>query len=123
MPLPSFKKQNLLLEFARLRYAELNGVFVSITPGDPALWVGVIFVRKGMACCMALCHTSTTGIHIDRSIRTCCPKISDLIFTQLSHSAASCDLLHRCLSSAADTAYDVHVHDWIVGHRHRQRNR
>ncbi|KAI8935535.1 hypothetical protein NX059_008105 [Plenodomus lindquistii] len=30
-----------------LRYAQLDGVFVSITPGDPSLWVGVIFVRKG----------------------------------------------------------------------------
>ena len=31
-----------------LRAAPLHGVFVSITPGDPSLWVGVIFVRKGM---------------------------------------------------------------------------
>lgn len=23
------------------------GVFVSLTPGDPSLWSGVIFVRKG----------------------------------------------------------------------------
>ncbi|OCL00251.1 uncharacterized protein K441DRAFT_533544 [Cenococcum geophilum 1.58] len=54
MPLPeaypgllSFRKQNLLVEFSSLRHARLDGVFVSITPGDPALWVGVIFVRKG----------------------------------------------------------------------------
>ena len=30
-----------------LKHAQLDGVFVSITPGDPSLWVGVIFVRKG----------------------------------------------------------------------------
>jgi hypothetical protein len=30
-----------------LQHAQLDGVFVSITPGDPSLWVGVIFVRKG----------------------------------------------------------------------------
>ncbi|KAF2493145.1 hypothetical protein BU16DRAFT_465541, partial [Lophium mytilinum] len=43
----SFWKQNLLVEFSKLRVARLDGIFVSITPGDPALWVGVIFVRKG----------------------------------------------------------------------------
>ncbi|KAF2690072.1 hypothetical protein K458DRAFT_328203 [Lentithecium fluviatile CBS 122367] len=54
MPLPgsppallSFRKQKLLTEFSSLRYAQLDGVFVSITPGDPSLWVGVVFVRKG----------------------------------------------------------------------------
>ncbi|KAI2476812.1 Ubiquitin-protein ligase [Pyrenophora tritici-repentis] len=45
--LPSFRKQHLLVEFSRLRYAQLDGVFLSITPGDPSLWLGVIFVRKG----------------------------------------------------------------------------
>ncbi|KAF2130629.1 hypothetical protein P153DRAFT_289138 [Dothidotthia symphoricarpi CBS 119687] len=43
----SFRRQHLLVEFSSLRYAQLDGVFVSITPGDPSLWVGVIFVRKG----------------------------------------------------------------------------
>ncbi|KAF2628713.1 UBC-like protein [Macroventuria anomochaeta] len=54
MPLPasslrlsSFRKQHLLIEFSTLRHAQLDGVFVSITPGDPSLWVGLIFVRKG----------------------------------------------------------------------------
>ncbi|KAF1831535.1 hypothetical protein BDW02DRAFT_505003 [Decorospora gaudefroyi] len=45
--LPSFRKQHLLVEFSRLRYAQLDGIFLSITPGDPSLWVGIIFVRKG----------------------------------------------------------------------------
>ncbi|KAF1363186.1 UBC-like protein [Lizonia empirigonia] len=45
--LPSFRKQHLLIEFSTLRHAQLDGVFVSITPGDPSLWVGVVFVRKG----------------------------------------------------------------------------
>ncbi|KAF2277105.1 UBC-like protein [Westerdykella ornata] len=43
----SFRKQNLLVEFSSLRSAPLDGVFMSITPGDPSLWVGVLFVRKG----------------------------------------------------------------------------
>ncbi|KAF9741359.1 hypothetical protein PMIN03_006371 [Paraphaeosphaeria minitans] len=45
--LSSFRRQQLLVEFSSLRHAQLDGVFVSITPDDPALWVGVIFVRKG----------------------------------------------------------------------------
>ncbi|KAF1930097.1 uncharacterized protein M421DRAFT_419129 [Didymella exigua CBS 183.55] len=45
--LSSFRKQHLLIEFSTLQHAQLDGVFVSITPGDPSLWVGVIFVRKG----------------------------------------------------------------------------
>ncbi|KAF1956960.1 hypothetical protein CC80DRAFT_547674 [Byssothecium circinans] len=45
--LQSFRKQQLLVEFSSLRYAPLQGVFVTITPGDPSLWVGVLFVRKG----------------------------------------------------------------------------
>jgi hypothetical protein len=45
--LPAFRKQHLNIEFASLRSARLEGVFVSITPSDPSLWVGVIFVRRG----------------------------------------------------------------------------
>ncbi|RDL35821.1 UBC-like protein [Venustampulla echinocandica] len=30
-----------------LKYACPHGVFVSLTPGDPTLWSGIIFVRKG----------------------------------------------------------------------------
>jgi hypothetical protein len=32
---------------AGLKQACPHGVFVSLTPGDPSLWSGVIFVRKG----------------------------------------------------------------------------
>jgi hypothetical protein len=124
MTLSSFRKQSLLVEFSRLRFAELSGVFVSITPGDPALWVGVIFVRKGMACmAMPPFHNRIAGVHIHRSLRICGPKIPNLFSTQLSDSAASRDLFHRCFPSTADTSDHVHVHDWIARHRHRQRNR
>jgi hypothetical protein len=74
MSLSSFRKQSLLVEFSRLRFAELSGVFVSITPGDPALWVGVIFVRKGMAC-MALCQPSTTALPVFTSIGPYAPAV------------------------------------------------
>ncbi|KAF8853404.1 UBC-like protein [Acephala macrosclerotiorum] len=45
--LPAVRKQHLLVEFSSLKYACPHGVFVSLTPGDPTLWSGVIFVRKG----------------------------------------------------------------------------
>src|ERR1700749_3939206 len=32
---------------ASLRHACPEGVFVTITPGQPSLWSGVLFVRKG----------------------------------------------------------------------------
>lgn len=45
--LPALQKQRLLVEFASLRHACPDAVYVSITPGDPSLWTGVLFVRKG----------------------------------------------------------------------------
>ncbi|RYP79063.1 hypothetical protein DL771_000041 [Monosporascus sp. 5C6A] len=43
--LPAVRKQHLLVEFAGLKQACPEGVFVSLTPGDPTLWSGVLFVR------------------------------------------------------------------------------
>ncbi|KAF2749654.1 UBC-like protein [Sporormia fimetaria CBS 119925] len=45
--LTSFRRQQLLVEFASLSSLKLEGVFVTITPGDATLWAGVMFVRKG----------------------------------------------------------------------------
>lgn len=45
--LSAVRKQHLLVEFSSLKYACPDGVFVSLTPGDPTLWSGVIFVRSG----------------------------------------------------------------------------
>ncbi|KAI1386366.1 UBC-like protein [Hypoxylon trugodes] len=45
--LPALRKQHLLVEFAGLKQACPDGVFVSLTPGDPGLWSGVLFVRDG----------------------------------------------------------------------------
>ncbi|KAJ5925944.1 hypothetical protein N7454_007454 [Penicillium verhagenii] len=44
---PSVRKQQLHLEFSSLRHAAPPGVYVSLAPGDPTLWSGVIFVRSG----------------------------------------------------------------------------
>ncbi|KAL3955665.1 hypothetical protein ACCO45_011228 [Purpureocillium lilacinum] len=43
--LPSLRKQHLLSEFAGLKQACPEGIFVTITPGDPTLWSAVLFVR------------------------------------------------------------------------------
>ncbi|KAI9731634.1 MAG: hypothetical protein M1818_007764 [Claussenomyces sp. TS43310] len=40
-------KQRLLVEFSGLQHACPQGVFMSLAPGDAALWSGVIFVREG----------------------------------------------------------------------------
>ncbi|KAK4134295.1 UBC-like protein [Trichocladium antarcticum] len=45
--LPAMKRQHLLAEFAGLKQACPQGIYVSLTPGDPTRWSGVIFVRKG----------------------------------------------------------------------------
>ncbi|KAL2060922.1 hypothetical protein VTL71DRAFT_8974 [Oculimacula yallundae] len=45
--LPAVRRQHLLVEFSSLKYACPHGVFMSLTPGDPTLWSGVLFVRKG----------------------------------------------------------------------------
>ncbi|KAF1981354.1 hypothetical protein K402DRAFT_415553 [Aulographum hederae CBS 113979] len=47
MTLSSLAKQNLLTEFASLQYACPEGLYVALTPGDPTLWAGVLFVRRG----------------------------------------------------------------------------
>jgi len=36
-----------LVEFSSLKYACPDGVFVTLTPGDPTLWSGVMFIRRG----------------------------------------------------------------------------
>ncbi|KAI1481538.1 UBC-like protein [Daldinia eschscholtzii] len=45
--LPALRKQHLLVEFAGLKQTYPEGIFVSLTPGDPSLWSGVLFVRDG----------------------------------------------------------------------------
>ncbi|KAJ6019264.1 hypothetical protein N7522_001331 [Penicillium canescens] len=45
--IPSLRKQQLHLEFASLKHATPPGVYVTLAPGDPTLWNGVIFVRSG----------------------------------------------------------------------------
>ncbi|KAF8423267.1 hypothetical protein EV426DRAFT_602871 [Tirmania nivea] len=43
----AFRRQNLLIEFASLKYASPQGIYMSLSPQEPRLWWGVMFVRKG----------------------------------------------------------------------------
>ncbi|KAK2785796.1 hypothetical protein FQN53_007376 [Emmonsiellopsis sp. PD_33] len=45
--IPSLRKQQLRLEYSSLKIAPPPGVYVGISPTDPSLWSGVIFVQKG----------------------------------------------------------------------------
>ncbi|KAH7353757.1 ubiquitin-conjugating enzyme/RWD-like protein [Plectosphaerella cucumerina] len=45
--MPSLRRQHLLAEFSGLKQACPEGIFLSLTPGDPTLWAGVMFIRKG----------------------------------------------------------------------------
>ncbi|KAL2754305.1 hypothetical protein ACRALDRAFT_1070132 [Sodiomyces alcalophilus JCM 7366] len=45
--MPSLRRQHTLAEFNSLKHACPEGVFVSPTPGDPSLWPGVMFIRRG----------------------------------------------------------------------------
>lgn len=118
-----------------LRSAPLDGVFVSITPGDPSLWVGVIFVRKGTlpSGVDSGLHPSDAGphqliwapqcSHPDRPICSCGFAFPDIVPSHISNATSSRDLLYRCLPSAAHASYHVHVHYWLFRHRHCECNR
>ncbi|EFW20790.1 hypothetical protein D8B26_002895 [Coccidioides posadasii str. Silveira] len=45
--IPSLRAQQLHLEFASLQAAPPKGVYVTISPTDPTLWSGVLFVQNG----------------------------------------------------------------------------
>ncbi|RMD41507.1 hypothetical protein DV735_g3603, partial [Chaetothyriales sp. CBS 134920] len=45
--LPSFRAQQLLLDFASLENSCPDGIYLSPSPSDPSRWTGVFFVRSG----------------------------------------------------------------------------
>ncbi|KZF25078.1 UBC-like protein [Xylona heveae TC161] len=47
MQLPSARSQHLVIEFARVKSLCPAGVYLTIEPGDPSRWTGILFVRKG----------------------------------------------------------------------------
>lgn len=47
LSLPSFRRQQLLLEYSALRRKCPEGIYASPHPSDPSIWSGVLFVRSG----------------------------------------------------------------------------
>ncbi|KAL6244990.1 hypothetical protein RBB50_007765 [Rhinocladiella similis] len=45
--LPSFRRQQLVLDFSVLKDSCPEGVYLSLVPGNPSLWAAVLFVRRG----------------------------------------------------------------------------
>ncbi|RMZ77309.1 hypothetical protein DV737_g4451, partial [Chaetothyriales sp. CBS 132003] len=45
--LPSFRAQQLVLDFASLENSCPEGIYLSLSPNDPSRWTGVFFVRSG----------------------------------------------------------------------------
>ncbi|EFQ98529.1 hypothetical protein MGYG_01556 [Nannizzia gypsea CBS 118893] len=43
----ALRRQQLRLEFASIKVSPPVGIYVSLSPSDPALWSGVLFVQKG----------------------------------------------------------------------------
>lgn len=121
----------LTVHSSSLRHAQLDGVFVSITPADPALWVGVIFVRKGTSHlpgqsfpCRCLRHpTHPQMFTMHRALCSRSAAFSDLVPAHLPVSASPRDLFNRCLPPAAHATHHVHVHDGFVRHGHGECNR
>jgi len=72
-----------------------DGIYLSLTPGDPSLWSGVLFVHSGMSTSDAsepvkLLHILT---QVYRPIRVSCSSLTDLIPTVVSGVASTDHLL------------------------------
>ncbi|KAH9438703.1 hypothetical protein MCOR02_002310 [Pyricularia oryzae] len=125
--LPALRRQHLLAEFAGLKQACPDGVFMSLTPGDPALWSGVIFVRKGTNS-KSVWSTSppcqdSNGLAITRTIRNRNSPLPNIIPRHLPASATTGDFLDRHLPSVDHAPDYLHVHDRYPRQWHSERNR
>ncbi|KAK4991570.1 hypothetical protein LTR50_001765 [Elasticomyces elasticus] len=68
--LPSFQRRNLRIEYVGLKYACPENVYVSVSPDDPALWFGVLFVRKGTTAQIPLYYESSVVADREWSLST-----------------------------------------------------
>ncbi|PHH87519.1 hypothetical protein CDD83_8747 [Cordyceps sp. RAO-2017] len=94
--MPSLQRQHLLSEFAGLKQACPEGVFVSLTPGDPTLWTAVLFVRDGPYAQAVL------RFHI--SFPDCFPKLPPLV-------TFSTEMFHPLISPLTTYMYTTDIHD------------
>ncbi|KAI6382389.1 hypothetical protein MCOR25_000687 [Pyricularia grisea] len=94
--LPALRRQHLLAEFAGLKQACPDGVFMSLTPGDPALWSGVIFVRKG--------PYETAILRFQISFPDTYPRLPPLV-------TFSTDIFHPLITPLTTYMYTTDIHD------------
>lgn len=94
--LPSLRRQHLLAEFAGLKQACPSGVFVSLTPGDPSLWSGVIFVRRG--------PYATAVLRFQISFPDTFPGLPPLV-------TFSTDMFHPLITPLTTYMYTTDIHD------------
>ncbi|KAG6144182.1 hypothetical protein E4U12_007100 [Claviceps purpurea] len=94
--LPSLRKQHLLSEFTGLRQACPEGVFVTLTPGDPSLWSAVLFVRDG--------PYAPAVLRFQISFPDTYPKLPPLVLfsTDIFHPLVSPLTTYMCSSDAQD---------------------
>ncbi|KAI0387694.1 UBC-like protein [Hypomontagnella monticulosa] len=94
--LPALRRQHLLVEFAGLKQACPEGVFVSLTPGDPSLWSGVIFVRDG--------PYSPAVLRFQISFPDSYPRLPPLV-------TFSTDMFHPLITPLSTYTYSTDVQD------------
>ncbi|KAI1503928.1 ubiquitin-conjugating enzyme/RWD-like protein [Biscogniauxia marginata] len=94
--LPALRRQHLLVEFAGLKQACPDGVFVSLTPGDPSLWSGVIFVRGG--------PYSSAVLRFQISFPDIYPQLPPLV-------TFSTDMFHPLITPLSTYMYTTDIHD------------
>ncbi|KAG5926632.1 hypothetical protein E4U42_003112 [Claviceps africana] len=94
--LPSLRRQNLLSEFTGLKQACPEGVFVTLTPGDPTLWSAVLFVRDG--------PYAPAVLRFQISFPDAYPKLPPVVLF-------STDIFHPLLSPLTTYMYSTDVQD------------
>ncbi|KAI0100600.1 ubiquitin-conjugating enzyme/RWD-like protein [Nemania sp. FL0031] len=94
--LPALRRQHLLAEFTGLKQACPDGVYVGLTPGDPSLWSGVIFVRDG--------PYAPAVMRFQISFPDLYPKLPPLV-------TFSTDMFHPLITPLSTYTYSTDVHD------------
>lgn len=125
--LPSLRKQQLLSELygmsvprfmipvltsyysSGLKQACPDGVFVSLTPGDPTLWSAVLFVRDGLFCGLTLSRPNRTDTSL-RALRSSCAEIPNIFSSIISSTSPYNHLCNRYFPPSNHTLNDLHVY-------------
>ena len=109
---------------AGLKQACPQGIYVSLTPGDPTLWSGVIFVRKGPSIPPSM-NPSYLPSHLleltlTRPLRPRNPALPHLLPRHLPFPPAPRHFCHRHVPPARHPAHHLHVLDRYPAQRHRE---